>query len=173
MRSTLLAGINPRGQYGNALLVKGTITDVNTVTLHDDYLRLNLGSRPRNLIREPRNAIIANTKIAGRAITVAATHLGGPARKQQLNDAMAALSSRPQPHILLGDFNTERTDMRTWLEPFTMTLAETPAEYRTPNTGRQVDHIAANGLTIVSVKARYFPISDHPAVIADLHLPVC
>ena len=40
--------------------------------------------------------------------------------------------------------------MRTWLEPFTMTLAETPADYRTPNADRQVDHIAANGLIILA-----------------------
>ncbi len=166
MRSTVLAGINPVGQYGNALLVKGRISEAITVALPHDYLRLRLGRRELDVVREPRNAIVARVIVAGCDVAVAATHLGGPERRRQLAQVVTALCARTQPRILLGDFNTTRVDLRAWLGPTPLTLADSPSA-RHP-CAEDVDFIATDAADGGSLVSRWFPISDHAAVIADL-----
>src|SRR5918995_1022949 len=93
------------GEYGNALLVRGSLADVENV---------RLPVLPGN---EARSAVVARAEVNGLALSVAGTHLqnrhGGPpptskdAAEQldQLSVVLGALASRPRPKVLLGDLN--------------------------------------------------------------------
>ncbi|MCB2186643.1 MAG: endonuclease/exonuclease/phosphatase family protein [Deltaproteobacteria bacterium] len=85
----------PGGRFGNVLL---TAHPVRQVALLD----LSLPGR------EPRGAILAELEVAGRAVRVAATHLGlnRGERRQQVARLWGHLQPDvPYPTIVLGDFN--------------------------------------------------------------------
>lgn len=170
MGANALAGINPGGQYGNALLVKGRIDNVEEIPVLDDYIRLKIGNRRYEIVREPRNAILADVYVGGHKIAVAATHLGGKARQQQLSDVVAPLDLRPGSRILMGDLNTERKNTRAWLGSTSLTLVESPPTCPAPEPKRSIDHIATHGLVVHSIEARILPVSDHLALIADVSI---
>src|SRR5256886_14735323 len=89
------------GEYGNALLVRGSIADV-------EHVRLPV--MPGN---EARAVVVAGVEVDGVALSVAATHLqnrhGGPPPKpkdaaeqlEQLDVVLAGLARRPPPRGLL------------------------------------------------------------------------
>ncbi len=84
------------GWHGNAILVRRSIGII-------DFRRLELPTL------EPRGAVMADLKINGQQIRVAAMHLSVVAtfRKRQIASVMAQLHSRPYdlPTILVGDLN--------------------------------------------------------------------
>src|SRR5947209_7534120 len=93
------------GEYGNALLVRGSFSDL-------EHIRL-----PVEPGKEARAVVVAGVEVDGVALSVAATHLqnrhGGPPptpkdaaeQLEQLNAALAGLARRPRPRVLLGDLN--------------------------------------------------------------------
>ncbi|MBD1545080.1 endonuclease/exonuclease/phosphatase family protein [Roseibium aggregatum] len=84
------------GWHGNAILVRRSISII-------DFRRLELPTL------EPRGAVMADLKIQGQQIRVAAMHLSVVAtyRKRQIASLMTQLHSRPYdlPTILVGDLN--------------------------------------------------------------------
>lgn len=165
---------NYRGQYGNALLVRGEISDVEVVPLKGDH-RHNVAIGPLVLkpFREPRNVIVATATVGGRSFSVSTGHLAveAAAKHAQLTTAAARLVSRPSPRILLGDFNIGWHQAASWLAPYGLTLAEallTPAD---PAQQDGIDHVAVEGLTVQRVEVRWLPVSDHPAKIVDVGFP--
>lgn len=157
-----------RGQYGNALLVRGTIRDVEVVRLPGDHRHtVRLGPLALKPFREPRNAIIATVWVGGRSVSVGTGHFAADAkaRRAQLTTAAARLTERPLPRILLGDFNVPWAQAAGWLEPYGLTLAEADLD---PATRQGIDHVAVDGLSVASVETRWLPISDHPAKIVEL-----
>jgi endonuclease/exonuclease/phosphatase family metal-dependent hydrolase len=160
------------GQYGNALLVRGSIADVEVVRLPGGYRFW--------VRREPRNAIVATARLGGDggrdgeggvAVSVAATHLSTQrwASREQLSRAVSALTSRPEPHVLLGDLN--RTNGEIAGHPAARLIqfvdgAEPTFPALKPIL--RIDHIAVNGLTVDAVNAVRFPVSDHLALVADV-----
>jgi endonuclease/exonuclease/phosphatase family metal-dependent hydrolase len=158
---------NYRGQYGNALLVRGTIGDVEVVRLRGDHRHnVTIGNLVLTPFREPRNAIIATVGVDGRQVSVGTGHFATePAvRQRQLDTAAQRLSRRAQPRILLGDFNIGWAQAGRWLEPYGLRLAESGG------IGAQqgIDHVALDGLSAVRVETRWLPISDHAAKIVDV-----
>jgi endonuclease/exonuclease/phosphatase family metal-dependent hydrolase len=159
-----------RGQYGNALLVRGRITDVEVVRLSGDHRHaVRLGTRTLKPFRERRNAIIATVTVGDARISVGTGHFAADraARRAQLTKT-ARLAGRPAPRILLGDFNVPWQQAADWLQPYRLRLAEADldAELRTG-----IDHVAVDGLSVSCVETRWLPISDHPAKIVDIDLP--
>jgi endonuclease/exonuclease/phosphatase family metal-dependent hydrolase len=159
-----------RGQYGNALLVRGGITDVEVVTLPGDHRHtVRLGPLVLKPFREPRNAIIATVTVSENRLSVGTGHFAADptARRAQLTTAAARLVERAAPTILLGDFNIPWRQAADWLRPYGLTLAEEHPD-ATLRTG--IDHVAVNGLAVAQVETRWLPISDHPAKIVDVEV---
>jgi endonuclease/exonuclease/phosphatase family metal-dependent hydrolase len=137
--------------YGNALLVRGELTDVETVAL------------PHTPEREPRVALLGR----GAGLSIACVHLGlrGDA-VPQLPVVIAALTERPPPHLLLGDFNLERRKVAVW----PLALVDDPGPtFPAHRPRRRIDHVAVSGLraTRVAVLPRP-PLSDHRPLLAEL-----
>ncbi len=158
---------NYRGKYGNALLVRGTISDVEVVRLTGDHRHsLTIGSIVLHPFREPRNAIIATATVDGRRLSVAAGHFATEprVRQRQLTTTADHLTRREQPRVLLGDFNIGWAQAARWLEPYNLRLAESDGV----GTQDGIDHVAIDGFDVEHVETRWLPISDHAAKIVDV-----
>lgn len=159
------------GSYGNALLVRGEIDEFEVLQIGGGH-RFKIGPRGHQLplVREPRNAIVAQTDIGGRKITVAATHLATePAvRKHQLPKIVSYLAARPEPQVLMGDFNQGRGLVAQELSDHPYELAEDMPTFPLPHPRKMIDHIAVSGLAIRSAWTQEFDISDHAALIAEV-----
>ena len=90
------------GQYGNALLVRGAIDEVEHFAL------------PKPSTRQRRSALIARVVACDIEVNVAVTHLqhhkSGLDETQreapeQLRALLDRVASRPLPRVVLGDFN--------------------------------------------------------------------
>lgn len=136
--------------YGNALLARGEITDVDIVDL------------PFSPEREPRSAIVARAC----GVTVAATHLGlhGDALPQ-LPVLLEALLDRPGPHALLGDLNLEREHV----DVAPLELVDAAPTFPSMQPTRRIDHVATGGLLVsrVAVLPRP-PVSDHRPLLVEV-----
>jgi endonuclease/exonuclease/phosphatase family metal-dependent hydrolase len=157
-----------RGQYGNALLVRGSITDVEVMRLSGDHRHtVRVGPIVLKPFREPRNAIIATVSLGPARISVATGHFAADpaARRAQLTTVAARLVERAAPHVLLGDFNVPWQRAAEWLQPYGLALAEARFE---PALRTGIDHVALNGLSVARVETRWLPVSDHSAKIVDV-----
>jgi len=139
------------GEYGNALLVRGSIDDVEVVALEDP---------------EPRSAIVARIEVEGVGISVAATHLGRRgAGATQLAILLDHLDARPGPRLLLGDLNLDAADVEVrpgWTRPSGGPTfpAETPR--------REIDHVLLDGLEATAAVVARLPVSDHRALVVEV-----
>lgn len=167
MGADLVSLINPGGEYGVALLVKGEILSRHTLPLVGDHVRLPFGRR-RNVAPEPRVALFNRVRLAnGLTLSTANTHIGGPKRREFLRAVAGHLIDLPLPHLLLGDHNADHGQVQRWLSGVSsFQLVPRPVELA--ETYRQSDHIAVNGFEVLSVSARWTSISDHPVVLAEL-----
>ena len=136
--------------YGNALLSRAEITDVEVVDL------------PFSSRREPRSALLASID----GVSFAVTHLGlhGDASRQ-LPVVVAALLQRARPRVLLGDLNTEEPDV----DPLQLLPPQRTFPASAPR--RRIDHVAVDGLAVTSVGVLdEQPVGDHrPLVVALEH----
>jgi endonuclease/exonuclease/phosphatase family metal-dependent hydrolase len=159
------------GSYGNALLVRGEIDDVEVLGLGGGH-RFKVGWKKHKipLIREPRNAILASAIIDGRKISVAATHLATEPeiRKSQLPYVIGALAARPKPQVLLGDCNQGRKQVLAAIDGRQFELVDYAPTFPLPHPTKMIDHIAVNGLAIQAAWSEDMGISDHCALIADV-----
>jgi endonuclease/exonuclease/phosphatase family metal-dependent hydrolase len=163
-----------RGQYGNALLVRGGIADVEVVPLTGDHRHvIRIGRAAIKPFREPRNAIIATATVAGRRVSIGTGHFAVDAvvRRAQLTRAAARLAERPAPRVLLGDFNVPWRQAATWLEPYGLRLAEALLAPDDATLRHGIDHVALDGFAVTHVETRWLPISDHPAKIVEVTVP--
>jgi len=148
-----------RGEYGNGLLVRGAIDDVEVVRL------------PRVGKSEPRAAVLATATVQS-PVSVAVTHLGLQLdeSRSQLRAVLDALMARKPPRILLGDLNMLPFEVERILVDAGMTRIEVGDTHPALRPMRRIDHIAVDDLTVefaTTVKTR---ISDHLAVVADVEL---
>jgi endonuclease/exonuclease/phosphatase family metal-dependent hydrolase len=147
-------------RYGNVLLARGPISDVEVLKL----------SRPGD--GEQRVAIVARVDVDGVALTVGATHLSFRAGEglPQLELVLEALGRREGPRVLLGDLN---------LGPEVVEPAVTEAGYQLAPTGptfpargprSRIDFVAVSGLEVVAASTPQPGVSDHLPVVADIAL---
>jgi len=147
--------------YGNVLLARGPISDVEVIRL------------PRPGDGEQRVAIIARVDIDGVGLAVGATHLSFRAGEglPQLAVMLDALGRREGPRVLLGDLN---------LGPEVVEPAVTAAGYRLAPTGptfpargprTRIDFVAVSGLEILAASTPEPGVSDHLPVVAEVRPP--
>ena len=144
--------------YGNVLLARGPISDVEVLML------------PRPSDGEQRVAIVARVAVNGLALSVAATHLSFRPGEglPQLEVLLEALDRRDGPRLLMGDLN---------LGPEVVEPAVTAAGYRLAPTGptfpargprTRIDFVAVSGLEVVAASTPAPGMSDHLPVVAEL-----
>ena len=153
------------GQFGNALLVKGAIRDVETITL------------PRLSARQARGAILARVVLRGRPLTVAVTHLQHhPAHLRhhraeapvQLRALLDALAARPGPRMLVGDLNLQPPRARPILEDAGFHVAGALLTFPAANARIKLDYIALDEPGIAEHDSVLTAVSDHRAVVATI-----
>ena len=148
------------GLYGNALLARDSVEDVDVVTL------------PSRRVREPRVALVATAVTGRHRLSAAATHLStdGEEAREQLRAVLEALSARPPPRALLGDLNLAPADVQPAVEAAGMVLVDPgPPTYPAGSPRSRIDHIAVSGLAVTGVEVLPpAPVSDHRALRADV-----
>ena len=147
-----------RGRYGNALLVRGTIADVEELAL------------PRVERHERRTALLARAVVAGgEAVSAAVTHLSHDRAESaaQLAAVLEALVHRPAPRVLLGDLNRRDHEVDE-LVAAGFTVAGGPPTYPAGEPRLRIDHVAVDGLTIADVVVPEVPVSDHRPLVVEL-----
>ena len=148
-------------RYGNVLLARGPIRDVEVIAL----------PRPGN--GEQRVAIVARVAVNGVDMAVGATHLsfrrgeGAP----QLDVLIDALARREGPRVLLGDLNLGPDVVEPALVAAGYQVAPTGPTFpaRAPRT--RIDFIAVSGLEVTSVSTPAPGMSDHLPVVAEVRAP--
>jgi len=152
--------------YGNGLVARGRISDVEIIEL------------PRGPGREPRTAMLAKVAVARTTMWVAVTHLQHrPARLRhfpsdapdQLRTVIAALAARPRPRVLLGDLNLQPDVAAPILEAAGLRVVEHGPTYPADAPRIRLDYVAVDGLSVRAAwVASPAPVSDHRAVVVDL-----
>lgn len=156
------------GEYGNALLAAGPITDVEHVSL------------PVAPGREARAAVLARVDVDGTALSVATTHLQNrrgraprtvdEAEEQlgQLEAVLDALAGRPRPRVLLGDLNMlpEVAEPVLSAAGYVVADSEPTIHVRAPKV--RLDYVAVDGLAIHASEVIDTEVSDHRALVVEV-----
>jgi endonuclease/exonuclease/phosphatase family metal-dependent hydrolase len=145
------------GEYGNALLARTALSDVEVLPL------------PGRRDDEPRAAVIAWTG----AVTVASAHLGldRTVSGQQLDTVLTALKARPAPRLLLGDFNRPPALVIPRAEALGYTVADSGPTFPATDPHRRIDYAIVDGLTVVRTEVVATGMSDHCALVVELSAP--
>jgi len=150
------------GWSGNALLVRGRIHEVETVRLR---------GRARWPRPDRRGALVARVAVGDVAATVAVAHLSLAVLDNvaQERAVLARLTSRPGPHVLLGDLNRRLPWVRWQVERAGLELVSQGGPTAPADAPRfRIDHIAVGGFTVTAVEVVDTGTSDHLAVSAEL-----
>lgn len=144
-----------RGRFGNALLARRPITDV-------EVMRLPRGSGRG----ERRSALLASVD----GVAVAVTHLSvwPPDTWFQLAAVVEALGRRPEPRVLLGDLNVPPFHVVPRVRAAGLVLAGGPPTFPADVPTIRIDHVAAAGLRVGDVTVVPTPVSDHRPLVVDL-----
>jgi endonuclease/exonuclease/phosphatase family metal-dependent hydrolase len=149
------------GKYGNALLARGPIRDVDVVPLPKTH-RSN----------EPRSMILATVELDGfGAVSVVATHLSihRPEVHDQLAAVVEALGQRPEPRLLVGDLNLLPEEVEPVVAAAGLTLADAARPTFPHHDPRiRIDHVAVRGLGLGAVEVVRTESSDHAAVVVEV-----
>ena len=144
--------------YGNVLLARGPISDVEVIRL------------PRPSGGEQRVAILARVSVDGVALSVGATHLSfrageGPA---QLEVLLSALAGREPPRMVLGDLNIGPEVVEPAVAAAGYTVAATGPTFPAAAPRSRIDFVAVSGLEVVRASLPEVGMSDHLPVLAEL-----
>ena len=148
-----------RGRYGNALLARGPLADVQLLRL------------PRVGRRERRAAVLASVTLAGTTLTAAVTHLSihPDEAGRQLAAVVEALGRRPPPRVLLGDLNLRAWDVSPRVRAAGLELAGGPPTFPAGAPRIRIDHVAHSpDLRVTSVEVPETPVSDHRPLVVEL-----
>jgi endonuclease/exonuclease/phosphatase family metal-dependent hydrolase len=156
------------GEYGNALLVRGSLADVEHILLP---------VKPGN---EARAVVAARAQVDGTALSVAATHLqnrhGGPPRTpadaaeqlEQLEVVLAELARRPRPRALLGDLNMPPEVAVPVLEAGGFEVADSEPTVVVGAPKFRIDYVAVDGLAVGGSEVLDTDVSDHRALVVEV-----
>jgi endonuclease/exonuclease/phosphatase family metal-dependent hydrolase len=144
--------------YGNVLLARGGISDVEVIKL------------PRPSDGEQRVVIVARVAVNGVDLSVGATHLsfrrgeGAP----QLAVVVEALGARDGPRVLLGDLNLGPEVVEPALAAAGYQVAPTGATFPASGPRSRIDYVAVAGLEVASASTPAPGMSDHLPVVAEV-----
>jgi endonuclease/exonuclease/phosphatase family metal-dependent hydrolase len=147
--------------YGNGLLARGPISDVEVIKL------------PRPNDGEQRVAIVARVGVNGMDLAVGATHLsfrrgeGAP----QLDVVIDALAEREAPRVLLGDLNLGPEVVEPALLEAGYQVAATGPTFPAAAPRVRIDFVAVSGLEVVSARTPAPGMSDHLPVVVEVACP--
>jgi endonuclease/exonuclease/phosphatase family metal-dependent hydrolase len=147
--------------YGNVLLARGPISDVEVIKL------------PRPSDGEQRVAIVARVAVNGLDVAVGATHLsfrrgeGAP----QLAVLVDALAERDGPRVLLGDLNLGPDVVEPALLAAGYEVASTGATFPASSPRTRIDFVAVSGLSVLAASTPAPGMSDHLPVVAEVAGP--
>lgn len=149
------------GKYGNALLARGPITEVDVVTL------------PRTARRnEPRSAIVARVALDGLPVTVVATHLSihRPEVHRQLDAALDLAVGRAGPRLVIGDCNLGADEVAPSALARGLALADpTDPTYPRTRPRARIDHVLVDdGFEVAAVEVVMTDLSDHCALVVEV-----
>jgi endonuclease/exonuclease/phosphatase family metal-dependent hydrolase len=164
------------GTYGHAVLSRRPLRDV-------EVLPLSAASG-----REPRVAILAETQVEERSdrghresagdheLSIAATHLQNerrgdprpPLAIRQLVETVGALATRPGPRLVLGDMNLEDDVVDPVFEAAGLLVVRSAPTFPSGRPTSTPDHVAVDGLAVVSTFAPATTVSDHRPLVVEL-----
>lgn|SRR5215211_31557 len=156
------------GEYGNALLVRGSLADVEHIPLP---------VLPGN---EARAVVLAGVEVDGVALSVAATHLqnrhGGPPptpeaameQLEQLEVVLAGLARRPRPRALLGDLNMPPEVAVPVLDAAGYEVADSEPTVVVGAPTFRIDYVAVDGLAVGGSEVLDTDVSDHRALVVEV-----
>lgn len=163
------------GRYGNALLARGELQDVELLSLPPSEPPLPFkASKPFRTRNEARGAILASVVLArGWRLSVAVCHLGlAPGEAgTQLGAVLASLVERPAPLVLLGDLNLPPGPVHALVEAAGLTLVGGPPTFPGHQPSQRIDHIAVADLVPTGVVAPAVPVSDHRPLVVEVEVP--
>ncbi len=144
--------------YGNVLLARGPISDVEVIRL------------PRPNSGEQRVAIVARVDVDGMRLSVGATHLSFRAGEglPQLEIVLGALTRREGPRVLLGDLNLRPEVVEPTVTVAGYQLAPTGPTFPAGAPRIRIDFVAVSGLELLTASTPQVGISDHLPVVADV-----
>jgi endonuclease/exonuclease/phosphatase family metal-dependent hydrolase len=150
------------GWQCNAIATRGDLVDVEILEL------------PRAPGRERRVALLARVELPGRALSVACTHLdshGGHAATDQLRVVLDALTRRPPPRVIAGDFNLGPDPVEPILEAAGFEPADSGPTHPAHDPRTRIDWIAVDGGARIAATQLHRPlVGDHRPVVADVVL---
>ncbi|HEX7168680.1 MAG TPA: endonuclease/exonuclease/phosphatase family protein [Acidimicrobiales bacterium] len=140
------------GKLGNALLVRGTITDASCE-------RLPMIGRST-----PRSALFSSVEVDGMRFSVAVTHLS--IRRQEALTQLGAVCAllavqRVEPWLLMGDLNLRPADVDGVLATAGLVRAAGSPTRPSPAPAFEIDHIAARGFELSRTTVVTSDASDH------------
>jgi endonuclease/exonuclease/phosphatase family metal-dependent hydrolase len=147
--------------YGNVLLARGPITDVEVLKL------------PRPNEGEQRVAILAQVSVNGLRLSVGATHLSFRAGEgeAQLQVVLDALARRDGPRLLLGDLNLGPDVVEPALAAAGYAVVQTGPTFPAGAPRTRIDFVAVAGLEVLAASTPEPGVSDHLPVVAELGGP--
>jgi endonuclease/exonuclease/phosphatase family metal-dependent hydrolase len=157
-----------RGQYGNALITRGTIKQSEVRVL------------PGTGTQQPRAAVLAVVEVQGTGVSVGVTHLQHHPKRlhhlpdeapDQLRAILAWLGELPSPRVLIGDLNLQPARAAPIIVDAGFEIAATGPAYPAEDPGVQLDYVAVDGLRIESASVVATGISDHRPIVVDVRLP--
>ncbi|HUP85891.1 MAG TPA: endonuclease/exonuclease/phosphatase family protein [Acidimicrobiales bacterium] len=154
------------GKYGNALLARGRMRDVEVARLPRAHRR-----------NEPRAVILATVDLGEGtpAVSVAATHLSihRPEVHGQLRAVVELLTNRPGPRLLVGDLNLLSEEVAPVVEEAGMVLADgSSPTFPNDDPRVRIDHVAVSSeLSVAAVEVVATASSDHRALVVEVDVP--
>lgn len=145
------------GGQANALVVHGEVVEREVVVLPGEG--------------ERRVLLLAVVGVDAQRWTIGTTHLSldGSSARRQLGVCLDALTTRPNPWVLLGDLNLQPPAVEPIAQEHGFVVVDGPPTHsarRTPD--RRLDHILTKGCTVTASGVAKLPVSDHLAIWADL-----
>jgi endonuclease/exonuclease/phosphatase family metal-dependent hydrolase len=147
------------GRQCNALCARGPIDEVEVVEL------------PRRDGDERRVALLARIRLVGGNVSVACVHLQHRRSNgaEQLEHALAALSTRAGPRLVAGDFNLQPDEVLPRLAAHGYVAAESGPTAPAIEPTRRIDWIAVDAdLRIVGARLHQPFVGDHLPLSVDL-----
>lgn len=145
------------GRYGNALTVRGSISETSVVVL------------PPGVKPERRIALVSTVRCQWLHARIAVTHLQNHDADAAAQLAvLAGLLGEDLPAIIMGDLNLHPDVVDPVLEAAGYTMAGGPNTSPVDDPWQRIDHVAVRGLHIETVEVPRPPVSDHRPVIVTV-----
>lgn len=166
--------VTDKGPYGNALLSKYPITNIEIIKIPDPLIK------DEDAYYESRAIIKANILVNGISLNVITTHVG-LARGEQKNaiktliDIIKSIIDKNEPLVLLGDFNMTPEDelideLKQYVFDTTSLIDNSINTFPSINPIKKIDYIFTKNVVVKKVHVEEIVASDHFPLSAVIEL---